>query len=362
MATMVKSKKAKKNHEHEEAVAKDRLSDLPDCILHHILSFLPDIKFCVRTTLLSKRWNNLWACLPDLIFDNLWASTSMFKKFVRNVLNKRENLPVNKFTCNYYEKDKSFIATIINYAVSHNVQHFSIGAKSPLIYLSPLFNISGSLKTLDLRYFNSIHLLEDFTLPSLTTLSLWWCRFFGVNGNGELISIDPFVGLFNLKSLQLLYCSMGRVRNFKISGPQLDSLTMSSWYNYHCECEVEIVAPKLRFFSCESRFHPVKFSHLDFPLLEIADIRASVPYARKKSLLKLISIIFPGLYNAQTLVLPSDIIEGLMECPDVLEDRSSPFLRLKTLKVRYCSFNLRIPDNVIKYFCENITVEDITIF
>nr|ABD32486.1 Cyclin-like F-box [Medicago truncatula] len=42
----------------------DRISDLPDEILHHILSFLPSSQIAL-TSLLSKRWNPLWLTIPN---------------------------------------------------------------------------------------------------------------------------------------------------------------------------------------------------------------------------------------------------------------------------------------------------------
>ncbi|KAG5535072.1 hypothetical protein RHGRI_023001 [Rhododendron griersonianum] len=45
----------------------DRISELPDPILVHILSLLP-IKQAIRTEFLSTRWKSLWTCTPTLIF------------------------------------------------------------------------------------------------------------------------------------------------------------------------------------------------------------------------------------------------------------------------------------------------------
>lgn len=45
----------------------DRVSELPEHLLHHIMSFIP-VKDAARTSLLSKRWNRIWETLPYLDF------------------------------------------------------------------------------------------------------------------------------------------------------------------------------------------------------------------------------------------------------------------------------------------------------
>ncbi|KAE9461823.1 hypothetical protein C3L33_06302, partial [Rhododendron williamsianum] len=50
-----------------ETTAVDRISEFPDSVLVHILSFL-EIEDAVRTQVLSKRWQFLWTFLPSLLF------------------------------------------------------------------------------------------------------------------------------------------------------------------------------------------------------------------------------------------------------------------------------------------------------
>jgi len=66
----------RRSNENEQ----DIISNLIDCILIHILSFL-NAKEAVQTCILSKRWINLWKCLPTLTL----SSANISKKF---------NLPV----------------------------------------------------------------------------------------------------------------------------------------------------------------------------------------------------------------------------------------------------------------------------
>lgn len=73
----------------------DRISLLPDELLHHILSFLDTQTVIKATYLLSKRWTNLWSSTPSLLFD--FPSFSCphsnreicFRRFIKRVLSHR---------------------------------------------------------------------------------------------------------------------------------------------------------------------------------------------------------------------------------------------------------------------------------
>ena len=72
---------------------RDRLSELPDFVLLHIMNFI-DTKDALRTCILSKRWKDLWKHLTTLSF---YQSSSLFNervvnfnKFVSQVLSCRD--------------------------------------------------------------------------------------------------------------------------------------------------------------------------------------------------------------------------------------------------------------------------------
>ncbi|KAJ3673881.1 hypothetical protein LUZ60_005873 [Juncus effusus] len=58
-------KRRRSNHQELES---DRLSDLPEPLLLHILSFLPT-KSSIRTSLLSRRFRHLWTASPSIDLD-----------------------------------------------------------------------------------------------------------------------------------------------------------------------------------------------------------------------------------------------------------------------------------------------------
>jgi hypothetical protein len=70
-------------------VGGDRISDLPDNLLHHILVLIPLIE-AVRTCVLSRRWRGVWTRLPRLLFHDVDAAAAprvrRFPDFVDGVL------------------------------------------------------------------------------------------------------------------------------------------------------------------------------------------------------------------------------------------------------------------------------------
>lgn len=46
----------------------DRISSLPEDIIHHVMSFLSTVEV-TRTSVLSKRFNSIWSIFPVIDFD-----------------------------------------------------------------------------------------------------------------------------------------------------------------------------------------------------------------------------------------------------------------------------------------------------
>ncbi|KAF7048992.1 hypothetical protein CFC21_057620, partial [Triticum aestivum] len=68
----------------------DRVSSLPDELLHHMMSFLP-MPEVVRTSLLSTRWRNLWASTPYIrINHHDFKDYGKLKKFGDHLLLLRD--------------------------------------------------------------------------------------------------------------------------------------------------------------------------------------------------------------------------------------------------------------------------------
>ncbi|KAK3036338.1 hypothetical protein RJ639_031745 [Escallonia herrerae] len=80
----------------------DRLSNLPDEILCHILSFLPT-KNAVATSILSSRYLSLWSCIPVLDFHDQphLHSPQKFVEFVDQVLAGNKSSSIDTFKLSF---------------------------------------------------------------------------------------------------------------------------------------------------------------------------------------------------------------------------------------------------------------------
>lgn len=106
-----------------QATVQDRISALPDAVLYHILAFL-ETKCTVRTSILSKRWKNIWAYVPNLYLnDEDFSSFADFIVFVDRALLIRESSAIQKFHlhCKCHAEDFSRIDGWIRTAVRYNV-------------------------------------------------------------------------------------------------------------------------------------------------------------------------------------------------------------------------------------------------
>ncbi|CAH1415018.1 unnamed protein product [Lactuca virosa] len=79
------------DHVRRRVVEEDRLSSLPDELVHKILSYF-DMKYAVQTCSLSSRWELLWTSMPCLnLSSREFSCLRKFGKFVNHVLSHRNH-------------------------------------------------------------------------------------------------------------------------------------------------------------------------------------------------------------------------------------------------------------------------------
>ncbi|CAL1393395.1 unnamed protein product [Linum trigynum] len=357
----------------------DRLSHLPEPILHHILSFMDTIS-AVQTSVLSRSWNRVWKHVPVLELCRLsFYEYSSFLWFVCKVLDLRYNLSLRKMSYldNYVYKhergeddesdalitefrDIGVCMEVIQYALFYDTQHLVIDLDNEYkdVHQSDRFTglfgkiLNCNLKTLELTYVCIDDGLASRGFQMLTTLRLQLCS----------LASDQYEDFFSnfpsLKNLVLSICqpwdygnSIEDGRGLKISGSQLISLTLDFMVCY----KMEIFAPKLKFFNLVHDLESLVSTKLSIPSLHHAAIRIQgwdnfMKDNKECGAQRFISL-FQGLNNATYLSLDNCTFKALRKVSEVLEQQqSSPFTRLKTLIVKtYCGRD-DVPDKLVHYF------------
>lgn len=266
----------------------DRISELPNAVLHHILFLLP-IRTVAQTSILSKRWRSLWSTFPDLDFTKLnpypvenhnlnsnpsRKSHSIIAKstdFITQVLtlrDKNSDIRALRFCA---PLSFSRLNGLMRLAIRHKVQELDVEVSTEDYFNFPRCVIaSDSLRILKLK---SRH--PGFRLPPssvmkdgfrfLQSLSLSFIIFNHQTSLSDLFSDSSFphlkklsldtcfglkflhVGCKGLEDLTLESCEY--LQGLDISGPKLERVRIASCFchsNFTVKRWLKIDAPRLR--------------------------------------------------------------------------------------------------------------------
>ncbi|XP_076913998.1 F-box protein At1g60400-like [Bidens hawaiensis] len=329
----------------------DRLSSLPDDLIHKILA-LSNIKQVIEKSVLSPRWRYIWTSMPYLTFSTEdFTTLPKFSKFITKFLSGRDNhTNVNSMKLTFRGKaSQTFVKKIMNYAISHNVQQLNVVCMPEKDMEVPLSLFSSqSLKHLSLtmqirkgsRYRYNGYLASTWELPMLTTLEL------------EYVTLrdDNYVSIFskcaNMKNLTLKNLRTTGLNDFNICHPRLSNLTLE---NNNLDMKVvNVVAPQLqnltiKFFYAKfvvsapalaslhySGTHALRLSTKGFPSLEKADI--CVYFPNDPDAHKIFHLL-QQLHNVHILTLNLEVVEILSSSVELVLPQSSPFVNLKRLSI-----------------------------
>ncbi|KAL1198588.1 F-box/FBD/LRR-repeat protein [Cardamine amara subsp. amara] len=251
--TMLKKRKLRES----EGSVEDRLSSLPNDVLHQILSNL-STKDSVSTSVLSKRWEKLWKYVPALDlnsddFSDYWDLEEFFESFMD--FNKDQNLNVERFKLIYnpIEHSQSYFESLIDDVVESGVRHFtvlnkvdgdedSVGMPLSLYSCATLVNL-----TLFCVIFDSPE-SQVVSLPYLKTLHLEAVKFDGHSVLETLISSCSV-----LNELTIITHHGDFLEDICVRSPSLKCFKLESMREvFDVECgdpSVEVDAPKLEFMS-----------------------------------------------------------------------------------------------------------------
>ncbi|XP_057456794.1 F-box/LRR-repeat protein At3g26922-like [Lotus japonicus] len=327
----------------------DRLSNLPDCILLHILSFM-NVKYAVQTSMLSKKWKNLWKHLQTLIvhYSPGFSTFPQFSRFVSRLLTLRDglvalhdldfelNLPIQPY----------LLERIAKYAVSHNVQQLGLTVMCDTGNFPSCIFSSQTLTSLKLNVQSADHFFKmlfpkSLNLPALTTLHL---EHFAFCANGNDRCAKPFSSLNKLNSLNIVSCSLRDAEVLCISSTTLCNLTVHN-RSRNFLYSIELSSPNL----CTFAFTGVPFQLLsgsrNISSLEQVNIDAQILSNEEAKIDLGTCLNYPTstpfillswleeLANIKSLTISTSTLQVLSLIPHLLELKYPILGSLKSLKV-----------------------------
>lgn len=190
---------------------RDMISDLPAAVMLYIMSFLP-IKDVVKTSILSKRWKNLWKPLPDLKFhlSDFGNDPWLFHDVVSGIVSSRSrggNYPLRTLDFSYdgFFNTRIFL-DLINHVFSCGILQlniavpFNVGLPGFVFSCHSLTSLYISVSTNDSR--RRTRLPEHLDLPELRSLHLADVAI-STNCKGRA---KPFSTCLKLKNLYIDNC------------------------------------------------------------------------------------------------------------------------------------------------------------
>ncbi|XP_074347709.1 uncharacterized protein LOC141686584 [Apium graveolens] len=370
----------------------DRISGLPDDLIHQILStFGP--KFVVKTSVLSKRWKLIWTTSPNLKFND---SVTFIDKFLSN---RNCDSEITTFNLSFGPLPQTNkVNEFIKYAISHKVQVLNVdllglGAKIDFSTFNSTFvknltlnlNFSRFLElecwnlpelttlnlthylgepcTLPQSYFTCLLSLQNLLLgqfdlpdsiifPALKTLHLRRC-----NVHTEVLDLPTlltltldavvfpdndtssfFSALVNLRELTLVFRDP-ITHDWVIDCPGLENLNIKAQMDNDSTHggKIIVLSQQIRNF-CSVGYFPITFEdselkHEDVKLLDSNKSQTSASNANMKTYYSQVTDMFKGLGSAKTLTLDLDTIKVLSDVADYPVHPPSPFYNLKYVRI-----------------------------
>ncbi|KAF3947139.1 hypothetical protein CMV_026688 [Castanea mollissima] len=255
---------------HKDTVvdSSDRISNLPDSLLCHILSFLPT-KEAVATAILSNRWKPLWILVPALDLKYNCCKPISFTYIVYRVLALHIAPSLRSFRLTWYSPCSSFhLDTWIHVALARNVQqlHLEIyldGRQDDShVYVGKLFWLPSGLFTcktvvvLELSGGIGLNPPPSFQFASLKILRLSKIRYGLTNNISTLLSGCPV-----LEDLSVVRECTDNVISFEINVRTLKRLHIEfkSYKPEPPDYNIEIHTPALEYFRFSGHLRNIVF-------------------------------------------------------------------------------------------------------
>ncbi|KAL0000874.1 hypothetical protein SO802_014655 [Lithocarpus litseifolius] len=315
---------------------RDRISNLPDLLVSHILSFLTT-KEAVATSILSSRWKTLWTLVPNLDLDedefewilsdekqsrkkkwddwDGWVCPSgfTFVQIVSKIWALRNAYPLQKFYLNWlYDCDPIHVDKWVSTAIASDLEELTLNICPNLPFDIPntLFNCCKTL--VDLRLHGNIIVdppPSSLGFPSLKILHLLGVQYANHDSFSRFLTCCPI-----LEYLCLEVIEMDEECNFIITLPTLKRLDLNMQDFLY---KLEISAPALEYLEFVGFLHKVilleNLSNLVKAVLFVShdsEVGDTEDYGNR------VMDFIRALYNVKSLHLDSFTTECLCNVPE----------------------------------------------
>ncbi|XP_078153476.1 F-box/FBD/LRR-repeat protein At1g16930-like isoform X2 [Carex rostrata] len=314
----------------------DRISQLPEDLQILILSLL-STEEAVQTSLLSKRFQNLWTKVPvldfnfdefrpdDYTFDELddpdrqnllEFHEEKFKKIICGVFQHRnQSINLDSFKLKWVEEESDLepVSALLHNVAKMNPKFLSVHIYSDTYHYEVPDSIYSckSLQEMELNLGLDV-IPRSVNLPCLKKLTL----------HKTVIKDEVMQKLSRLSALEELVLFDCELNTCDISSGTLKRLVLDSNDNYVNETDITISTPHLLYLEvlCCAK-GTIKLNKMD------SLVKACIHYLENKN-----SLFLTALSNASDLELMLSK-SGVLEMKDVLKEETTEFPNLKTLKI-----------------------------
>ncbi|XP_026398192.1 F-box/LRR-repeat protein At4g14103-like [Papaver somniferum] len=305
--------------------AEDRISELPDSVLHRILSFL-DIKHVARTCILSKRWKYIWASIPTLDLSRVSRSATLSEinklmDFVdRTLLLHDTSSSIQKFHLHTnIHMSVSRVHSWISNITKRNVKELDLYLDfyEPFFIPLSLFTCESLIK-LELALFDATDLPRSFCFPKLKSLKLCGIQF----TNDDCWNEQHFSYCPVLENLILEECTWFGVSNFCISTPMLKLLEIENngFSDGLPDCSLKVHAPNLvslSYYGCVAKkyvfscFQKLKFARVCLTCKKGAPWEQNIAYRKNITYGAAVRRFIRAVAHVQSLTLYPEALKAV---------------------------------------------------
>jgi len=238
---------------------RDLISTFHESILSQILSFIPIVD-AVSTSVLSKRWIEVWKCITSLNFDDSLHGSKKkkmqkeeFVNFVEKMLIQFTNSSIQSFSLclTSHQYDASKLSDWISFILERRVQKLHIQYADKVFLPSDSLLSCNSLVELTLQMRCTLSLPVSVCLQNLQNLSISGVK---LVSDSTSCSKDITLNFPILKVFEARGCEWPTTQNINLQVPLLEKFSIAIW-NHHskesCKYAIKVHSRRLTDFSYE---------------------------------------------------------------------------------------------------------------